>query len=81
MKVKVCGVRWIKAINWKPTFLHIVDANHIPTDYVRVTEIVEIELPELSTDVVVAVCNEKLVQDKFAKVAALQAEIAQLEGK
>jgi hypothetical protein len=64
--------------------LHVVDANHIPTDCVRVTEIVEIELPELSTDAVVAVCNEKQAQDKLAKVAkvaALQAEIAQLEGK
>ena len=80
MKIKVCGVRWIKAINWKPTLLHVVDADHIPADYVRATQIVEIELPELSADEVVAVCNHKILEDKFAKIAALQAEIAKLGG-
>jgi hypothetical protein len=80
MKVKVCGVRWIKAINWKPTLLHVVDADHIPADYVRATQIVEIELPELTADEVAAICDQQVAVNKAAKLAALQAEIAGLGG-
>jgi hypothetical protein len=80
MKVKVCGVRWIQAINWKPTLLHVVDADRVPPEYVRATEIVEVELPELSLEEMTVLVDQKIADNKAAKLAALQAEIADLGG-
>jgi len=79
MKARVCGVKWIKAINWNPSLIHIVDADHIPTDYVRATEIVEIELPELTAEQVLANHDQRVSDIKAAKLAALQAEINSLK--
>ena len=81
MKARVCGVKWVKAINWNPSLIHIVDADHIPTDYVRATEIVEIELPELTAEQVMANYEHFVDQTRAAKLAALQAEINILKGE
>jgi GTPase involved in cell partitioning and DNA repair len=81
MKVRVCGVKWIRAINWTASVIHVADADHIHSDYVRATEIVEIDLPELSADEVLAQVDEIVLTNKAAKLAALQAEIKLLKGE
>jgi hypothetical protein len=81
MKVRVCGVKWIRALDWTTSVIHVADADHIHSDYVRATEIVEIDLPELSADEVLAQVDAIVLTNKAAKLAALQAEIKLLKGE
>jgi len=79
MKYKVFGVAWLHSPANNP-LIHIV-ADQVPVGYYQVTEAVEMELPTLSAADVSANRATAIAADKVAKLAKLQAEIAQLEGK
>ena len=79
MKFKIYGIAWVGNPYATP-LVHVV-ADKIPTDYYQVTEAVEVELTMLSDADMAANRAFSLEMAKVAKLAKLQAELAQLQGE